>query len=122
MIEEREGERVYICDTCGEEHFGDNWGLAGCLVLTDERVQPPQVIGVWCNEACLNKWLRKRDNIIYQITVGDVLDVADKIGIPIPKLNEAVIAVVQDSLQQQLNWQEVVEHCLMEARIKFSLN
>lgn len=62
-----------------------------------------------------------RDVIIYQITVGDVLDVADKIGIPKVE-NEAVIAVVQDSLQQQLNWQEVVEHCLMEARIKFSLN
>lgn len=63
MIEEREGEKVYICDTCGEEYYEDNWGLAGCLVLTDERGQPAQVIGVWCNEACLNKWLDKPDGI-----------------------------------------------------------
>lgn len=61
-----------------------------------------------------------KDDIIYQITVGDVLEIADKIGIP--EVNEAVIAVVQDSLQQLCNGQEVVERSLMEARIKFSLN
>jgi len=57
MIKEEEGDRVYICDTCGEEYFEDNWGLKNCLVLTDERVQPSEIIGIWSDEHYLNRWL-----------------------------------------------------------------
>lgn len=45
------------CDNCGEEYQYDPLAGYGCLVLLDQREVPHRVLGVWCNEACLNEWL-----------------------------------------------------------------
>ena len=61
MVREENGEVVLVCDQCGEEFHPDAWGLYGCLILQDERVSEPpvKVVGVWCNEDCLRRWLDK---------------------------------------------------------------
>ena len=60
-----EEEDVYICDKCGEEFTQDNYGMYGCIYLVDDRIHgEPKVIGVWCNEECMSRWLDKYPNIL----------------------------------------------------------
>lgn len=50
--------RVNIaCANCGKEYQYDPLMGHGCLVLTDEREIPHTILGTWCDESCLNRWL-----------------------------------------------------------------
>ena len=49
----------FRCLMCHQELPEDSLGRHGALVLTDERVQIPAVLGVWCDEKCLGEWLVK---------------------------------------------------------------
>ncbi len=47
------------CDNldCGKEYKYDRVMGWGCLVLMDERAIPHEVLGAWCDGACLTQWL-----------------------------------------------------------------
>jgi len=65
----------------------------------------------------------KPEDVLYQITVEDVLEVAEHLGIPVDKVDDAVIAFVKESLEFAFeNWHVAVENALTEASVKFSLS
>jgi len=52
-------EELY-CLNCNKELPEDNFCSRNALILTDERGQVAEVLGAWCNEACLGEWLVKQ--------------------------------------------------------------
>lgn len=62
-------------------------------------------------------------DILYQISVGDVLRIAGSMGIPEEEINDSIIALVQGRIEKAfVGGEEVIKEALTEARIKFSLN
>lgn len=45
------------CSHCGEIYRYDPVMGWGCLVLLDQRQAPHSILGAWCDEDCLNRWL-----------------------------------------------------------------
>ena len=65
----------------------------------------------------------KVNNILYQVSVDDVLRIAESIGIPEEDINDNIIALVQGRIERAFErGEEVIKEALTEARIKFSLN
>jgi len=63
------------------------------------------------------------NNILYQVSVDDVLRIAESIGIPQEGINDDIIALVQGRIEKAFErGEEVIKEALTEARIKFSLN
>ena len=48
------------CLMCGAELPEDNFCSRNALILTDERGQVADVLGAWCDEACMGEWLVKQ--------------------------------------------------------------
>lgn len=62
-------------------------------------------------------------DILYQVSVDDVLRIAESIGIPKEDINDSIIALVQGRIEKAFErGEEVIKEALTEARIKFSLN
>ena len=49
------------CSNCGKEHQYDPMAGWGCMVLTDESSAPASILGIWCDQECLNQWLDTHD-------------------------------------------------------------
>ena len=65
----------------------------------------------------------KVNNILYQVSIDDVLRIAESMGIPEEEINDSVIALVQGRIEKAfVGGEEVIKEALTEARIKFSLN
>jgi len=63
------------------------------------------------------------NNTLYQVSVDDVLRIAESIGIPKEDINDSIIALVQGRIEKAFErGEEVIKEALTEARIKFSLN
>jgi hypothetical protein len=45
------------CSFCDGEHKYDPVMGWGCLVLLDQREAPNSILGAWCDEVCLHRWL-----------------------------------------------------------------
>ena len=45
------------CLACGKTYKWDTVMGWGCLTLMDDRFLPANLWGVWCDEACFNRWL-----------------------------------------------------------------
>lgn len=52
-------EEELYCLNCDKELPEDNFCSHNALILTDEREQVSEVIGVWCDEKCMAEWLVK---------------------------------------------------------------
>ena len=62
-------------------------------------------------------------DILYQVSVDDVLRIAESMGIPEEGINDSIIALVQGRIEKAFErGEEVIKEALTEARIKFSLN
>jgi len=65
----------------------------------------------------------KPDDVLYQISVEDVLEVAEHLGIPRDKITDDVVAYVQGKVDKAFEkWAEVVEDALQESLVQFSTN
>ena len=45
------------CATCEQEYQYDPIMGYDCLILLDQREIPHTILGAWCDEVCLNRWL-----------------------------------------------------------------
>ena len=62
-------------------------------------------------------------DILYQVSIDDVLRIAESMGIPKEGMNDDIIALVQGRIERAFErGEEVIKEALTEARIKFSLN
>ena len=62
-------------------------------------------------------------DILYQVSIDDVLRIAESMGIPKEGINDDIIALVQGRIEKAFErGEEVIKEALTEARIKFSLN
>lgn len=65
----------------------------------------------------------KEDDTIYEITVADILEVAENLGIPKGKVTDAAIKSVQNRLDNALeDWSVIVEDALRDSFVCFSTN
>ena len=63
------------------------------------------------------------DDTIYEITVADVLEVAENLGLPKEKVTDAAIKAVQDRLDSAFeNWSVIVEDALGDSFVYVSQN